>query len=222
MLTSYTFSPRTSVRRRKAAIASAFICPLYRGRVGFDYRVPYIIALYAFAAFFYCRFYLISAHLAMQVVDLHLYQWPPILYYRRGALPARRRFSAWCYSSSRISCSLSFTYRRRVSQLISLGAVPLQGALIPRIRFSVWRISFSTRQFCTIAALYIAVASIYMSINSTTALRSSAVYSILLQAPVILYRYQFYIFSSGARELFTSGLPFSPMPQIWQVVIYQL
>jgi hypothetical protein len=32
---------------------------------------------------------------------------------------------------------------------------------------------------------------------------------------VILYRHWFCSFSSGARELFASGLPFSPMPQIW-------
>jgi hypothetical protein len=109
------FSPRTSIRRRKAAIASAFVYPLYRGRVGFNYRVPYVVALYAFAAFFYYRFHLISAHLVMQVVDLYLCWWPPILYCRYSALLARRRFSAWCYSSSYISYSLSPAYRRRVS-----------------------------------------------------------------------------------------------------------
>jgi hypothetical protein len=94
MLTSHAFSPRTSIHRRKAAVASAFVCPLYRGRVGFNYRVPYVVALCAFTAFFYYRFHLISAHLAMQVVDLHLCWWPPILYYRHSALLARRRFSA--------------------------------------------------------------------------------------------------------------------------------
>jgi len=94
MLISYAFSPRTSVHRRKAAVASAFVCPLYRGRVGFNYRVPHIIALYAFTAFFYYRFHLIFAYLAMQVVNLHLCWWPPILYCRRSALPARRQFSA--------------------------------------------------------------------------------------------------------------------------------
>ena len=137
VLTSYTFSPRTSNCRRKAAIDSAFVYPLYRGRVGFNYRVPYIVALYTFTAFFYRRFHLISAYLAIHIVDLHLCQQPPILYYRSSALLARRRFSAQCYSSSRISYSLSTTYRRRVSQLISLGAVPLQGALIPYIRSSI-------------------------------------------------------------------------------------
>jgi hypothetical protein len=73
MLTSYAFNSRTSVRSRKAAIDSAFVCPLYRGRVGFNYRVPHVVTLYAFAAFFYRRFYLISAHLVMHIVDLHLY-----------------------------------------------------------------------------------------------------------------------------------------------------
>jgi hypothetical protein len=73
MLTSYAFSPRTSIRSRNVAIDFAFIYPLYRGRVGFNYRVPYVVALYIFAAFFYHRFHLISAYLAMQVVDLHLY-----------------------------------------------------------------------------------------------------------------------------------------------------
>ena len=52
MLASYIFSPRTSVYSKKAAVDSAFVCPLYRGRVGFDYRVPHVVALYAFAAFF--------------------------------------------------------------------------------------------------------------------------------------------------------------------------
>ena len=73
---------------------SAFVYPLYRGRVAFDYRVLYIVALYALAAFFQRYFYLISAHLAIYMVDLHLYWWPPILWCCRGALSARRRFSA--------------------------------------------------------------------------------------------------------------------------------
>jgi hypothetical protein len=180
MLASHAFSPRTSVRRRKAAVDSAFVCPSYRGRVGFDHRVPHVVALCAFAAFFYCRFHLISAHLAMQVVDLHLCWWPPILCCRCGALPARRRFSAWCCSSSRISCSLSPARRRRVSWLVSLGVVPLWGALVPRIRSSVRRISFSTGWSCTVAALCIAVASMYTSIGGTAASRSSAARGVLL------------------------------------------
>ena len=52
MLTSYTLSPRTSIYSKKAAIDSAFIYTLYKGRVGFNYRVPYIVALYTFTAFF--------------------------------------------------------------------------------------------------------------------------------------------------------------------------
>ena len=31
---------------------SAFVCPLYRGRVAFNHRVLYIVTLYALAAFF--------------------------------------------------------------------------------------------------------------------------------------------------------------------------
>ena len=52
---------------------SAFVYPLYRGRVAFDYRVLYIVTLYALVAFFQHCFYLMSAHLAMHMVDLHLY-----------------------------------------------------------------------------------------------------------------------------------------------------
>ena len=72
MLVSYIFRPRTSVYSRKAAVDSAFISPLYRGRVSVDYGVFYIAASYAFIAFFYYRFYLRSAHFAISIVDLYL------------------------------------------------------------------------------------------------------------------------------------------------------
>jgi len=52
MLTSYAFSLRTSIYNRKATIDSTFIYPLYRERVGINYRVLYVVTLYAFAAFF--------------------------------------------------------------------------------------------------------------------------------------------------------------------------
>ena len=52
---------------------SAFVYPLYRGRVAFNYRVLYIVALCALAAFFQRCFYSMSAHLVMHIVDLHLY-----------------------------------------------------------------------------------------------------------------------------------------------------
>src|SRR5882757_9930868 len=115
MLTSHAFSPRTSVCSRKAAVDSAFVYPLYRGRVSIAYGVFHVVALYAFAAFFYRRFHLISAYLAIHIIDLYLYWWPPSLYCRGGALLAWRRVSAWCCSSSLISCSLSTAYRRRAS-----------------------------------------------------------------------------------------------------------
>ena len=73
MLISYAFRPRTSVRSRKATIDSAFISPLYRGRVGVNYRVFHMAASYVFAASFYRRFYLRSAYLIISVVDLYLY-----------------------------------------------------------------------------------------------------------------------------------------------------
>ena len=73
MLTSHAFRPRTSVRSRKAAIDSTFVSPLYRGRVGVNYRVFHMAASYVFAASFYRRFYLRSAHLIISIVDLHLY-----------------------------------------------------------------------------------------------------------------------------------------------------
>ena len=72
MLISYAFSPRISIHSRKAAVDSAFDCPLYRGRVANVYRVFYVVALCAFTAFFYCHFYLVSAYLAMHIVDLYL------------------------------------------------------------------------------------------------------------------------------------------------------
>jgi hypothetical protein len=120
MLASYTFRPRTSVRSRKAAVDSAFVCPLYRGRVAFTYRVLHIVTFYAFAAFSQRRFHLLSAHLTIHIVDLHLCWWPPILCCLSGALPAQRRFSTYYYSSSRISCSFSTAQIRRVSWLMSL------------------------------------------------------------------------------------------------------
>ena len=73
MLANYTFRPRTSVYSKKAAVDSAFASPLYRGRVGVDYGVFYVAASCAFTAFFYCCFYLRSAHLIISIVDLYLY-----------------------------------------------------------------------------------------------------------------------------------------------------
>ena len=73
MLTSYAFRPRTSIRSRKATIDSAFISPLYRGRVGVNYRVFYMAMSCIFAASFYRRFYLRSTYLIISIVDLYLY-----------------------------------------------------------------------------------------------------------------------------------------------------
>ena len=72
MLMSHTFRPKTSVRSRKAAVDSAFVSPLYRGRVGVDYGVFHVAASCVFAAFFYHCFYSRSAHLVISIVDLHL------------------------------------------------------------------------------------------------------------------------------------------------------
>ena len=72
MLASHTFRPKTSVYNRNMAVDSTFIYPLYRGRVAFDYRVFHIVAFYTFAAFSQHCFYLLSAHLAMHIVDFHL------------------------------------------------------------------------------------------------------------------------------------------------------
>ena len=189
MFTSHIFRPRTSVYSRNAAIDFTFICLLYRGRVAFNYKVLYIVTFYAFTAFSQYCFYSLSAHLVMYIVDLHLYQQPPILCCLSGALPALCCLSACCYSNSYVSCSFSIACRRRVSWLVSLGVMPLWGALVPYMRFSVWRISFSTGWFCTVDALCIAVASIYTFISGTAASRSSTVYSVLLQVPVIFYKY---------------------------------
>ena len=73
MLVSYAFRPRASIYSKKAAVDSAFISPLYRGKVGVNYRVFYIAASCVFAALFYCCFYLRSAYLAISVIDLYLY-----------------------------------------------------------------------------------------------------------------------------------------------------
>ena len=73
MLASHIFSPKISVQSKNAAVDSAFIYPLYRGRVAFDYRVLYIVALCALVAFFQRHFHSMSAHLAMHIVDLYLY-----------------------------------------------------------------------------------------------------------------------------------------------------
>ena len=72
MLASHAFSPKISIRSRNAAIDSAFVCPLYKGKVAFNYGVLYMVTLYTLAAFFQRRFHSISAHLAMYIVDLHL------------------------------------------------------------------------------------------------------------------------------------------------------
>ena len=173
-----------------------------------------MVTLYALAAFFQCCFYSISAHLVMHVVDLYLCQWPPNLQRRRSALLARRWFSVWCYSSSYIFCSFSTACRRKVSWLVSLGVLPLQVALTPFMRLSVWHISFSTRWLYTVDTLCMAVVSIYTSSGGTATLYFSTARGVLLQAPVILRKYWFCSFSRGARELFASSLPFRPIPQI--------
>ena len=72
MLVSHIFKPRTSVYSRKAVVDSAFISPLYRGRVSINYRVFYVAASCAFTASFYCCFYLRSAYFVISVVDLYL------------------------------------------------------------------------------------------------------------------------------------------------------
>ena len=73
MLASHIFSPKISIYSKNAAIDSAFICLLYKGRVAFNYRVFYMVALCALTAFFQHYFYLISAHLAMHIMDFYLY-----------------------------------------------------------------------------------------------------------------------------------------------------
>ena len=88
MLISYAFSPKISIYSKKAAVDFTFNCLLYRGRVAVVYRVFHVVAFCAFATFFHRHFYLVSAHLAMHIVDLHLYWWPPSLYCCSGALLA--------------------------------------------------------------------------------------------------------------------------------------
>ena len=73
MLVSHAFKPRTSVYNKKAAIDSAFVSPLYKGRVSINYGVFYIAASCTFTASFHCYFYLRSAYLVINIVDLYLY-----------------------------------------------------------------------------------------------------------------------------------------------------
>ena len=189
MLASYAFSPKTSVYSKKAAVDSAFDCPLYRGRVAVVYRVFYVVTLYAFTTFFYCRFYLISAHLVMYIVDLYLCWWPPSLCCCGGALLAQRWVFDQCCSSFYIFYSLSAAYRCSTSQLIYLGVLLFQQGLAPYIHFSTQCIFFSTRCLCTVVTLCIAVVSIQILSGGTTASHSIIVCGVYLQASVILYKH---------------------------------
>ena len=94
MLINYIFNPKIFVYSRKAAVDFTFNCPLYRGRVAVVYGVFYVVALCIFAAFFHCRFYLVSAHLVMHIVDLHLCWWPPSLCCCGSTLLVWRQVSA--------------------------------------------------------------------------------------------------------------------------------
>ena len=78
MLASHAFRPITFVYNKNAAVDSAFVSPLYRGIVGVVYGVFQVAAFCVFAAFFQCLFHLRSAYLAINVVDFHLYWWPPV------------------------------------------------------------------------------------------------------------------------------------------------
>ena len=124
ILASHTFSPKISVHSKNTAVDFAFVCPLYKGKITFNYRVLYIVALCTLTAFFQHYFHLISTHLAIYIVDLYLCQQPPSLYCCGGTLLAWRRFSTQCYSNSYISYSLSTACRRKVFWLISLGVLP--------------------------------------------------------------------------------------------------
>ena len=60
------------------------------------------------------------------------------------------------------------------------GALALRVCLVPCIRSSVWRIFSSTGWLCTVAALCIAVVSIYTSSSGTTVSRFSVARGVLL------------------------------------------
>ena len=72
MLASHAFRPKTSVRSKNAAVDSAFVCSLYRGKVAFNHGVLYIVTFFAFAALSQYHFHSLSAHFVMYIVDLHL------------------------------------------------------------------------------------------------------------------------------------------------------
>ena len=73
MLVSYIFRPKTSIYSKKVAINFTFISPLYRRKVGVDYRVFYIAISCVFTTSFYYCFYLRSVYLAISIIDLYLY-----------------------------------------------------------------------------------------------------------------------------------------------------
>ena len=180
ILISHIFSPKISIRNKKAAVNSTFNYPLYRGRVAIVYRVFYMVTLCAVTAFFHRHFYLISAHLVIYIVDLHLYWQPPSLYCCGSTLLVQCQVFIQCYSSSYISYSLSAACRCSTFQLIYLGILPLQRGLAPYIHFSTQCMSFSTRCPYTIVTFYITVVSMQILSSNTTASHSIVVCSVYL------------------------------------------
>ena len=72
---------------------------------------------------------------------------------------------------------------------------------------------FSTRQSCTVTALYIAVILIYIFSSGTAASHLNTLHGVFLQAPIVLHRYLFYSLASSTRAFFTSILLLSPRLQ---------
>ena len=78
MLASHAFRPITFVCNKNAVVDSAFVSPLYREIVNIVYEVFQVAVSCVFTIFFQHFFHSKSAHLAINVVDFHLYWWPPV------------------------------------------------------------------------------------------------------------------------------------------------
>ena len=73
MLISHIFKLKIFNYNRKAAIDFIFNSPLYKERVGINYRVFYIATSCIFTTSFYYYFYLKSAYLINNIINFHLY-----------------------------------------------------------------------------------------------------------------------------------------------------
>jgi hypothetical protein len=166
---SHAFSPITSVRKRKRAVASALVSPSYRGIVRTVHGVSHVLARRPYASFSHLFLHVMSAHLAISVVDLYRCWWPPCLSLRRLADLLRpagdcRAISARWARRPLISSSLSWALSRRSSGPLlgrggGLRALRWPLGAVAHILLRVCLMCLSTGWFRTVAALCIATMS---------------------------------------------------------------